>query len=302
MTKRADGNRVMTRNIGTNITLDKIITTVGELPTSPAVVSAIIGLTSNLDSKIIDISRVLKSDQSLTARVLRLSNSSFYGRSSKVKTLEEAILLLGFSAVCSMVVATLTHSMYRDEEKDSPEMKLWRHSLSTAIAARQIARHIKYPEIEEIFVAALLHDIGKLVLLQKLPERYLEIINEVEKNASSFTDSELQAFGFDHCDVASLLLNKWLFPASLTDAISRHHQLPAITEDRPVNMTDIIDLANHMAKRLGVGFQDHRTEDPSELQSARVMSLDKETLEDIHQEIHEFFQVEVGIIEETKTQ
>lgn len=86
--------------------LDRIISTLGDLPASPAIVSTVMGLTSNPDSKVTEISKVLSADQSLTAKVLKLSNSSFYGRPKGVKTLQEAILLLGFFTVRSIVVAT----------------------------------------------------------------------------------------------------------------------------------------------------------------------------------------------------
>ena len=116
--------------------LDRIISTLGDLPASPAIVSTVMGLTSNPDSKIVDISKVLSADQSLTAKVLKLSNSSFYGRPKEVKTLEEAILLLGFFTVRSIVIATSAHTMYTKEIAGNSPEKLWQHSLATAVAAR----------------------------------------------------------------------------------------------------------------------------------------------------------------------
>lgn len=115
-----------------NSTLEKIIGTIGDLPASPAVVSVVMGLTSNLDSNVDEISKVLCSDQSLTAKVLMLSNSSFYGRSKEVVSLDEAIPILGFFSVRSMVIATSAQTMYSSGEKDNPREWLWRHSLSTA--------------------------------------------------------------------------------------------------------------------------------------------------------------------------
>lgn len=271
---------------------------VGELPAAPAVVSAAMGLTTNLQSNVSDISKVLSSDQSLVAKVLKLSNSAYYGRSKEVKTVQEAILVLGFRAVRSILIATSAHSMYNRGEESGSETKLWRHSLSTAIAARQLAKHIKHPEKEEIFVAALLHDIGKLVLLQKLPEWYRKIVDEVEEHAGSFRKVESRVFHFTHCDVASLLLAQWLFPKSLVRAIYRHHRPPTFRKGGPIPIAHIINLANYMAKNLNVGFNDARVDILAHLKSARLMSLDEETLDQVFDEFQANYRAEIRIFEE----
>ena len=150
-------------------TLNKIVSMVGDLPAVPAVISAAMGMTANLQSNVADISRTLSLDQSLTVKVLKLSNSPYYGRRTEVETLNEAIIVLGFSAVRSLVVAASSHGMFVSDNSDDAGCKLWRHSLSTAIAGRQIAGKVGYRDSEEVFIAALLHDVGKLVMLEKLP-------------------------------------------------------------------------------------------------------------------------------------
>ena len=168
-------------------TLDDIISTVGELPASPAIVSSLMSLTSDLDSTVDDISKVLAADQSLTARVLKLSNSPYYGRTKGVTSLDDAIFLLGFFTVRSMVIATSAHQIYKGGGESDSTSKLWRHSLSTAVACRQIAKRIKHPDKDEIFIAGLLHDIGKLVMLDKLKDRYRDIVAEVEEQVELLT-------------------------------------------------------------------------------------------------------------------
>lgn len=279
-------------------TLNKIISTIGELPASPAIVSAVMGLTSNLDSKVADVCKVLSRDQTLTAKVLKLSNSSFYGRSKEVSSLQEAILILGFFTVRSMVVATSAHSMYELEESDSPQTKLWRHSLSSAVAARQIAKHLGHPDKEEIFIATLLHDIGKLVLLQKLSQVYEQVVEEVEKTRGSFFEVESKRLGFTHCGVALTLLEQWSFPRSLIQAIHEHHELPSMEDSGIVPISYVINLGNYMAKRLDVGFHDQRVDSLSDLNSARAMSLDEEVLERLSQESQEHYQIEAKILDE----
>jgi len=141
-------------------TLNRIVSMVGDLPAAPAVVSAAMGMTANLQSNVADISRTLSLDQSLTAKVLKLSNSPHYGRRKEVETLNEAIIVLGLGAVRSLIVAASSHSMFVSDNSDDAGCKLWRHSLSTAIAGRLIAGQIGDRDSEEVFIAALMHDVA----------------------------------------------------------------------------------------------------------------------------------------------
>jgi putative nucleotidyltransferase with HDIG domain len=283
----------------TKSTLDRIISTVGDLPASPAIVSTVMGLTSNPDSKIVDVTRVLSADQSLTAKILKLSNSSFYGRPKEVQSLQEAILLLGFSTLRSIVIATSAHLLYTRGVMDGPGGKLWRHSLASAIAARQVAQHVGHKNQEEIFIAALLHDIGKLVLLQKLPDRYNEVIQRAERGEGSFFEVEASLLGFNHCEVASILLDQWHFPATLCEAVFHHHSEPTANGDGAISVSGVVQLGNLMAKDLGVGFNDRGSENLAAEPSARLLSLDQAQLAHLLEEAEEYYRVETGILEES---
>lgn len=287
----------MTTSTGARSTLDRIIATIGELPASPAIVSTVMGLTANPDSKIMDVSRVLSADQSLTAKILKLSNSSFYGRPKGVQSLQEAILLLGFSTLRSIVVATSAHLMYTRGILKGPGGDLWRHSLATAVAARQVAKQINHPMQEEIFIAALLHDIGKLVLLQKMPEQYQKVIATVENLGTSFFEAEASILGFNHCDVAGILLDQWHFPNVLRDAIVAHHDAPQPFESGPPPIAILVNLGNRMARNMGVGCKERFEASLEEQPSAILLKLDKTQLATLMTEIAEHYQNETGIFE-----
>lgn len=278
-------------------TIDRIISTVGELPAAPVIVTAAMRLTNDLQSNVTEIARVLSADQSLTAKVLKLANSPYYGRSSSVKTLHEAVMVLGFREVRSLVIATSAHEMYTSERDNVSATKLWRHSLSSAIAARQIAKHIVYPAPDEAYVAALLHDVGKLVMLQQVPEWYLKIISEVEKRGCSFRSIEKRILRFDHCDIASVLLGEWSFPDEIIRAASKHHDPPSFRRDGVVPAAHILNVANYMAKNLNVGFEDEKYDDLAQLESARLLSLDKKTLDIIFEQCRNFYQSELSALE-----
>jgi putative nucleotidyltransferase with HDIG domain len=279
-------------------TLDKITSTIGELPAAPAVITAAMRLTSNLESSTSQVARVLSSDQSLAAKALRIANSPYYGRVKEVNTLHEAIIILGFDALRSIIIAGSAHNLYGHGVAGDLQAKLWRHSLSTAIAARQIAEHLNHPGKEEIFIAGLLHDIGKLVLMQRLPEWYRRIVKDVEENTRSFREVEMRVFHFDHCDVASLLLAEWLFPVPLIRSIARHHRPPSFRLGGLVPIAQVINLANYMAKIIHVGFNDEKIEPLGQLESARAMGLTDDTLATISEKSQEHYQAEIRIFEE----
>jgi putative nucleotidyltransferase with HDIG domain len=203
--------------------LNKIVATIGELPTSPAVVSTVIGLTADLNTEIDKLSRALAADPALTAKVLRLSNSPFYGRSRSVGSLNEAILILGFYTIRSLVVASSTYSLFGRKTESDVARILWDHSLATAMAARIVAARIRHRYVEEAFIVGLLHDIGKLILHQKMHEPYREVIKRVRLERQNFSPIELEQLGFTHSELGSIILARWNFPPFLVDAVGHHH-------------------------------------------------------------------------------
>lgn len=285
----------MDKVLESNLALDKIISTIGDLPATPVIIASLMNLTSDINTDIEKITKNLISDQSLTARVLKLANSSFYGRAKAVATLKEAIVLLGFNTLRSLVLATSTHRLYQNGENDEVQDKLWEHSLATAIASRMLAEKSGCGHAEEAFIAGLLHDIGKLVLTQKLPEEYGKVIQRVEKNQLKFIDVEDEQFGFNHTDVAFLLLHKWSFPAEIVNSVYEHHAPKKNEDDKGISLAYFLNLGSMMAKKLGVGFNDFHYEDLFLLPAATILNFDEESLEEMQVSLEEKFKEEKEI-------
>jgi len=182
-----------------NLQINKMISSLGELPSSPEIVTAVMDLTSDPDSDIRRVEKLISADQSMSARLLKLSNSSFYGQRKSVATLHQAIIIIGFYTLRSLVVATSIHSLYKNKNGNSIEKKLWEHSLTTAMACRKAAKKLGHHHLEEIFMAGLLHDIGKLVMSQKLGPNYENIYTKAENERLKFKDWEKAELGFSHC-------------------------------------------------------------------------------------------------------
>jgi putative nucleotidyltransferase with HDIG domain len=278
--------------------LQRMVSAIGELPASPAIITAVMSMTANLDSNVTEVSRLLATDSTLTAKVLKLANSSYYGRPKAVSSVREAILILGFYAVRTLVIASSARSLFSGDEPDGPVEKLWRHSLATAVAARQIAGHLRHPQRDEVFIAGLLHDIGKLVMLESLGFRYRDMILQVEHVQGSFIEEERKYLGFTHVDVARLLTARWGLPRVFVTAVAEHHDLRGYRPDSPMPMSYIVHLANHLSKQLRVGFNDAREMDLGRLESTQAMRLEDEELEELISSVREYYETEIRILDE----
>lgn len=280
--------------------LNKIVATIGELPTSPAVVSTVMNLTADLNTEVNKLSRVLSGDPALTAKVLRLSNSPFYGRSRAVGSLNEAVLILGFYTIRSLVVASSTYSLFGRKSGGEITGILWDHSLATAMAARIIAKRVRHRYTEEAFIIGLLHDIGKLVMYQKIRDPYREVIKSVRLLGRSFVATEQEQLGFSHCELGSIILKQWNFPEFLVDAVACHHnpQEANPPEDSSVALPDIVFFANEMAKKMGYGFTKDYEIDLTSLPQAEMLNLDAEAIEAIQAELETHYQDEKSLFEE----
>lgn len=229
--------------------LERLLESLGDLPSSPAIVSAVIGMASDLNTNLSELGKVLSADQGLTAKVLRLSNSSFYGRSKQIGTVDEAIMTLGYYTLRSLVVASSTHSIFKQKDLTRFLPVLWDHSLAAAVAARLLGRQLRLAQTEEAFIGGLMHDVGKLVLTQKLAEPYAAIRQAAQADGE-WCRHEKEALGFTHVDVGVALLDQWNFPRELVEAVALHHPQPDVAGERPPTLVQLIWLSNLVANSM----------------------------------------------------
>lgn len=270
--------------------MERIVASVGELPTPPTVVAAVMGLTANLNTEVARLTQTLSKDQALTAKVLRLSNSSFYGRPRTISSLDEAVMILGFDTIRSLVVATSTYTMFKRGENGDLEDVLWHHSLAVANGARIVARRIGNKRSEEIFLAGLLHDIGILVLLKRMPEEFRAILDAEMTAAIPRIELEKVRLGFTHVDLGALILEQWNFPKALTEAVRCHHNPESTAksrepEDGSARIAHVVRLCDELANSLGYGFKKRSGMELSQLQSVDYLGLTVDTITEISEEL-----------------
>ncbi len=234
--------------------LQKIIARIDDLPTLPRTVLRITELVNDPKSSAKDLARIITDDQVLTARLLKLVNSSFYGFPQRISTVTNAIVLLGFDAIRSLLLTTSVFDLFagRNKKSNQDQEKFWDHSLGCAVGAKVIGNHLRHDKIEELFVSGLLHDIGKIVEMLFLRDEFMRIVAIVNKQNTLMITAEHQVLGYSHAEIGKLLAGKWNLPVKLEQVIAHHHQ-PAAAGSF-VMEASIVHLADILCRALNMGY------------------------------------------------
>ncbi|MCR4418996.1 MAG: HDOD domain-containing protein [Clostridia bacterium] len=267
------------------VRLEDLVAKVEDLPALPVVVGQVMRLTEDPDSTAMDLGAVIGRDQALTARVLRLANSAYYGFPRRVGTVTEAVVLLGFNTIRNLVLAASVSNVLLREAPgyQLARGELWRHSLTSAMAARLLARKVRYRGAEEAFVAGLLHDIGKLVLSQYVGETYAQIWERVTQERLPFMEAERATLGFDHAQAGGLVAEKWNLPEALVEAVSLHHQ-PAAATKQPM-LAVLAHAGDALALMLGAGLGADGLNYPLDAEAVAGIGLTEESMEEVLTEL-----------------
>ncbi|MBM4053605.1 MAG: GGDEF domain-containing protein [Planctomycetes bacterium] len=194
------------------------------LPTLPTVASKLISISSKPETTMTEIANLISKDITMSAKLLKIANSAFYSFSSKISTVHQAVSNIGKNAIRSLVlsVSFLTiKTNYKDEVFDYE--KHWQQSLSSAVAAKLIMAEVDKTDPEEIFSAALLQDIGGLILARSFPQQYKQTMKALSENNEDCIETERQIIGADHALVGYAVTRNWGFPAELLIPILYHH-------------------------------------------------------------------------------
>ncbi len=260
----------------------RIVQTTGDLPTMPHVASLVMEKVSDPNTTAKQLHQLISQDQALAARVMRIANSPYYGCARNIKRLTDAIVIMGFNSIRSLVMASALHDFFKTF--GLAEKLLWEHSLACGSIAKKIASTIRFTKVEEAFLSGLMHDIGKVILNIKLPDKMLTIVQEVYNNQGvTFLQMEQKLFGFNHSHVGKLVVRKWNFAAEIEECIGFHH-FPEKATILPI-LSYIIHLANGFCHKLEIGPTRAPDLDLCELKSAKALKLTPEKLDELLEEI-----------------
>lgn len=200
-----------------------------------------------------EIAGIIEYDQAIAATLLRVANSAAFGGRIQIERIGDAVLRLGVDQILSIALGSHFRSLSVPAELyDLTEDDLWLHSAVSSLAAKEITAACPAAGIPAIAtVAALAHDIGKLVLVRYVDADMGQILDLAEERGITFVEAERELFGFDHADVGAAVAEKWCFPEEVRDAIARHHE---VSVSDPTPILDAVKLANMVAKTVGVGL------------------------------------------------
>jgi len=269
----------------TRLTADEVASAVAELPAMPSSVTEVIAACDDQGMTVGALSQAVLRDQSLTAGILKLANSSFYGHARRVTTATEAVVLLGFSAVKSLAISSHTSRMLSGAlpAYGLRRGELWQHSLSVAFTARRLAVEVQLAPVEQAFVAGLLHDIGKTVLAGYMEHAFDEVTRIAQERRVPFHEVEQQLLGFDHAELGARVAAAWSFPPELEEAI-RHHHSPGDAMLEPL-LAHCVHVADAGCMMLGVGLGAAGTVGAVDPGSLEAMGLEPERLAGVMAEI-----------------
>jgi putative nucleotidyltransferase with HDIG domain len=220
------------------------------LPSLPVVVTKVLNILKDPDFSVRELSRIISDDTALASRTLAVARSGHYAQRHQPKTVHEAILVLGFHTLRSVVMATAAQSFLTRKSKISE--KLWSHSLAAALAARMLAQRSKFADAELAFLAGLLHDVGEMVLLHGDPRGFEIMIDDLREGQTSLTLKEKQMYGFDHCSVGMALLDHWNIEETISEATLAHHE--RLNRLEPGSLAHILVMADYVSSRANLGF------------------------------------------------
>jgi HD-like signal output (HDOD) protein len=263
-----------------------------ELPTMPEVLVKLNEVMARTDASVADVAKVVSADPAVATNILRIVNSAYYGLQVRVSSVSLAISVMGFNMTKKVALKAAVFSSFgkrREKIQHFDPLAFWKHAVFAGVAARALAsQSAVFADMhpEDVYIAGLLHDIGKIILMEKTAPRYLAMLRKSVQQNRAEIDVELDDFGFTHADVGSVLAIKWALPEDLAIAM-RYHHAPA---KDPIHrsLSSLIHLADHLAWRGGkpstvgtpMGTLDHDAYDQIGLDPARV----EELLPQIHED------------------
>ena len=234
--------------------LKRIVQRVEGLPTLPPVLGKMNQMMLDPKTTAKDVANLIASDPAVTARILKVVNSAFYGFPSRISTITHAIVILGFNTVKSIILSSSVFDAFGGKGKGDPKFKredFWRHSVACGAAAKVLARHTGEAALEEFFIAGLLHDIGKIIEDHFLHPEYEKIRADVEGRKVLYREAEEIVLGVTHAEIGGWLFESWKLNKSLVKAVTFHHN-PALADEH-LKSASIVHLGDIFARSLMIG-------------------------------------------------
>lgn len=280
--------------------LESIIRTIEHIPTLPLISQQILDIREDDPNSHRKYVNIIEQDQALTLKILKVANSAFYGSLSRVGSVDHALVRLGTNEVKSIVLAFSVQTFFSRPKGDAYDRKrFWRHAIVCSQVAKFLALHHRIRQDDSLFLAGLIHDMGKVVLDEYFHEDFLRILDTLKKEHTTFSRAEKAVLGTTHYQVGAKLLKEWRFPRRVIMQVLFHHA-PWYDKENE-NHSILLYLANVLAKTSG--YTCHPDERPLDLAafaaspeveyvSKSGFDIDLKTLRNLESRIREHLQEE----------
>lgn len=258
-----------------------IVKRVRDLPALPLILTELIRSFDEANASIGAVAANVARDQALAAKTLRLANSSFYGLARKVKTIQQAITVVGFDSVRSMIVAVgIIDAFAGTNDIGFDFTAFWQHAIGTALCAKSLARQCNLSQ-DDSFISGLLHDIGRLVIVTRFPQQHAAVMAQRAAQDCQILEAERRVLGTDHAEVGRALAEHWKFPLMIQEAIGNHHA-PMTTDLGGI--PSVVHVANAIAHALDLGGREDSLVPPISTKAWSSLHLDAARLRSVYRE------------------
>ncbi|MBN1140927.1 MAG: HDOD domain-containing protein [Deltaproteobacteria bacterium] len=273
------------------VSLDEIVNRIKEIPPMPLVAIKVVEAMGSKNVSARKLSEIIAMDQAVSARVLRMANSSFYAPKKKISTLDMAVVLLGEETLKSLVLAFSLKGVSR--KFGLTEKMQWEDSMGCAIGSRLTAKWFRSADSEEAFLAGLFRHIGKVVMNNLDPVAYQRVVEGVYNGEGTAMELEKAYFPYSHAEIGAAVLRKWNFTENLVEAVRRHEEchLEEIPDLELRRLTATVAVADAMCQRAGIGRRaPDETLELAATPAAQILAIDEEQAEQLLGEFLSIFE------------
>ncbi len=229
--------------------LKQYVQQITQLPTIPVIAQEILKLVHDEFTSVDKLDNIIENDPPITAKILSVANSAFFGYKTTTRTIHDAILRIGFNNVKDVALGVSLMTVFEEEEgrvRAFDYQRIFNHSVTVGAVAQLISKDLKMKFTEEIFMNGILHDLGYLVLNKYFPDTYMQVLGLFEKG-KNLLEAEKEVFDFTHAEIGAWLAEKWNLPEGVLETILYHHN-PSLAK-KNLERAAVIHIADYIVSR-----------------------------------------------------
>ncbi len=232
---------------------------------------------NNPDLSFAEVDPIIRTDPNLAARLLKIANSSFYGLDTKVKTITHALSIVGIQSVIEMALATIMVQVFKGIPKELVDMQsFWKHSIACGLAAREIGKNLLLDNVDSLYTAGMLHDLGSLIIYQGNPKKAKKILTRCQSEGLVLSKVEDEVIGFNHAQIGAFLFEKWGLAPSLVEAVRFHHE-PSKAREFLLDAA-ILHTADFITYKMNFGIEKRLILPDVDTEAVRMVDVGLDTL------------------------